>query len=183
MGCNINKIERFFLISLIVMLVITAITPPQIILAAPNTLEEIQITFNPSGSVDMNITPTVYDYSTVAMETSVASGSFTIWNNGTIPMKLSAQTNVTTDELDMECDGDGNGGSPPGQDFFSLQFTGAATWASSNLAYIVNSSTIELDNTFPSKGQETFTVTIWVGNCSADHPSQTTQINFTAAAA
>ena len=172
MGCNGNKIQRFFLIGLVLMLVITAFMPQQIVLAD----ESITVTFNPTGSVIGDVSPNIIDYGGVTMGGSEASSSLTLWNNGTVQMDTDVETNKTT--ADMECDGDGVGGSLA-EDFFALQFTNTAL--DGNNLYISNTSAsqTQLDTGLAGGNSDTFEVTIHIDSASAEHATQTTWINFT----
>lgn len=161
------------------MLVITAITPPQIILADTGS-DELRITFDPVGQVDGNVSPESFDYDAVLMNTSEESGDFTLWNNGTIRMKCEAETNVTTEEGDMECDG--NGGTLA-EDFFSLNFTSTTLSGASNFISNSSGSKTELEANLTGLSSGTFKITINLGTCSADHLQQNTTVNFTFSAA
>jgi hypothetical protein len=178
MGCNEDKIKKFLLITFVVMLIVTAITPPQITLA--DSYDVVKVSFNPAGVVDGNVTPLTYDYGAVTMSSSEESGDFTLTNEGTIAMQCTVYTNVTTDETNMECDG--NGGTLA-EDFFSMNFT--TTSLSGADSFISNSSGSQttLETSLAGSTSDTFRITIHVGTCSADHGGQNTSVNFTFAAA
>ena len=176
MGCTKDKIKRLVLISLVVTMIVSAITPP--IMAADDT---IHVTFDPEGDVSLEVSPTNCNFSTVDANTSEEIGfDFTLYNNGTIPMQTDCETNVTTDEGDLECDG--NGGNTA-DDFFCLQFTD--TTMDGDDSFISNSSGAQttLDNSLLAGGSDTFRITIHLSNLSANHSWQTTTINFTGSVA
>ena len=167
------KIEKLFLIGFVVMLLLMAFMSPQVILAD----ESITVTFDPQGSVIGDVAPNSYDYAGVTMGGSEASGDFTLWNNGTIQMDTDVETNVTT--ADMECDGDGVGGSLA-EDFFALQFTDTAF--AGDDAYISNNSgspTLLSTGLSGDHTYGTFKITIHIDSASADHDAQSTWVNFT----
>jgi hypothetical protein len=172
MGCKM-KLEKYFLIGLVIMLVITAIMPPQLVLAD----ESVTITFDPTGSVIGDVSPNSFDFAGVTMGGNEDSGDFTLWNNGTVQMDTDVETNATT--ADMECDGDGVGGSLA-ENFFALQFT--STSFDGNNAYISNSSAsrTSLEAALPGGGTSgTFKLRIYIDSASADHAAQSTWVNFT----
>lgn len=170
-----DKIERFFLISLIVMLVITAIAPPAIV---ADTSDTIHVTFDPTGEVNISITPPTLNFSTVTANSNKEStASFTLWNNGTIYMNTTCNTNLSTDEGNLTLDPDGT----PETDYYSLQFTNTAF--EGNDEYIPSASTVILNQSLAPSGSGTFYVTIHLGYINDDYGWQTTTINFTASAA
>ncbi len=176
MGCKM-KLEKYFLIGLVMMLVITAFMPQHIVLG-DGASDELQISFDPTGSVDGNVSPEVCNFSTVAMSSNEETAfDFTLYNNGSIPMLATGQQNQSTDEGDMDCDGDGD----PGEDFYSLRITDTALSGNNNYINDVAAETLELS--LAGESSDTFKLTIYLGTCSADHDWQTTQVNWTFTAA
>jgi len=93
---------------------------PQQIVLGDGASDTLSVTFDPTGSVDGNVTPEVCNFSTVAMESSEETTfDFTLYNNGSIPMLAVGQQNQSTDEGDMTCAGGGG----PGNDEYSLRIT------------------------------------------------------------
>ena len=175
MGCSRDKIEKLLLAGIVVMLVL-AVATPQITMAADDT---ILVTFDPSGSVSLDVAPEFLNFSTVTANSNEESGTtFTIWNNGTIAMKTDCETNYSTDEGDLDCYGDGT----PGYNNFSLRFT--STTMDGNNAYISNTSAsrTNLDLSLLATGSETFKISIYLGYLYDDYGWQTTLVNFTGSA-
>ena len=174
MGCNRKKTKKFIVAFLVIITLIATITPP-IIMAADDT---IHVTFDPSGSVSLDVSPQNLNFSTVSADgNEESSTTFTLYNNGSIAMKTDCDTNATTDEGDLTLDDDGS----PTEDYFSLQFTSAAALDGNN-NYIPSAGTT-LDNSLAASGSETFKITIYLGPISTDHGWQTTTVNFTGTAA
>lgn len=176
MGCKKDIRKDLFLISTILMLVFAIITP-SMSMAADDT---INVTFDPSGSVSLDVSPQELNFSTVNADSNEESGTtFTIWNNGTIAMKTECEANTTTDEENLSCDGDGT----PGYDNFSLRFT--STTMDGDDAYISNSSSSRttLDNSLGASASDTFKISIYLGYLNDDYGWQTTTVNFTGSAA
>jgi hypothetical protein len=176
MGC-IRDVKRDIFLIITVLMLIFAIITPSITMAADDT---IHVTFDPSGSVTLDVSPQELNFSTVnANSNEESSTTFTIWNNGTISMKTECETNTTTDEGNLSCDGDGT----PGYDNFSLRFT--STTMDGNNEYISNSSASKttLDNSLAAAGSDTFKITIYLGYLNDDFGWQTTTVNFTGSAA
>ena len=140
--------------------------------------DTIHITFDPSGSVSLDVAPYYLNFSTVSASGSEESSTtFTLYNNGSIAMSTACDTNTTTDTGNLTLDSNGS----PAEDNFSLQFTTAPN-LDGNTAYI-SSSGMTLDNSLAGSGSETFKITIHLGSISTDFSWQTTTINFTGTAA
>ncbi len=152
---------------------------PQHIVLGDGAGDTLSITFDPSGSVDGNVSPEAYDFGAVTLSGSEETLiDFTLYNNGTIAMDSTGQQNQSTDEGDMDCAGGGG----PGEDEYSIRITDAAG-IDGDTNYINDVGTTVLDNSLASLGSETFKLTIYLGSASSDHPQQTTQVNWTFAAA
>lgn len=169
MGCEKKKMGKLLATIFIVTLVITAIISP-VIIAVEDT---IIVTFNPTGSVTLDVAPELFDFDTVASNGNEESAnSFTLYNNGTMNMQTTCDTNSSTLNLTLDADG------TPGEDYFSLQFTSASNFEGNN-AYITTASSMTLNNTLAPSGSDTFKLTIHLGVISVDHPEQNTTVNFT----
>lgn len=166
-----NKLYVYVYVVVALMICI-ALSP--VIIAA--TEDEITVTFDPDGQIDLDISPGILNFGSVQAENSEESiQTITLYNNGTLAMQTTCETNVTTEVGNMECDGDGT----PGLDFFSFQLT--STSMDGNNAYISNNtgSPTTLDNSMNPSGSDTFKITIYIGSLSANHTTQTTTVNFT----
>ena len=169
MGCEKKKMGKLLVTIFIITLVMTAIISP-VIIAVEDT---IIVTFDPTGSVTLDVAPELFDFSTVTSNSNEeSSGSFTLYNNGTVYMKTTCNTNSSTQNLTLDADG------TPGDDYFSLQFTSAANFEGNN-AYITTASSMTLNNTLAPSGSDTFKLTIHLGVITVDHPEQNTTVNFT----
>ena len=97
--------KKILLVGLISAMLISALTP--IVMAA--TEEGITITFDPSGNIDIDVSPNASDLGTAGANdwTNTTGGTFTLFNNGSTSMDTEIKTNATTDSSDMELDDDG----------------------------------------------------------------------------
>ena len=110
------KIDKLYVYVVTTLMICIALSP--VIMAA--TEDQITVTFDPDGQIDIDVSPETLAFGSVQADNSEESTqTLTLYNNGTLSMQTTCETNVTTDEGNMECDGDGT----PSQDFFSLQFT------------------------------------------------------------
>ena len=88
-------------------------------------------------------------------------------------MQTVAESNSSTDGGTLSLDEDGS----PGLDSFSLRFTD--TTMDGNNQYIPHASTVTLDASLNPGSSDTFKVSIYLGQISANHSWQKTQINLT----
>ncbi len=173
MGCNKEKTKEIIIAFLIVTIFLSTFMLP-ISIAADDT---IHVTFDPTGSVSLDVSPQTLNFSTVTANGNEESGTtFTLYNNGTIAMQTDCDTNATTDEGDLTLDADGS----PTEDTYSLRFT--STTMDGDDAYITDAG-VTLDNSLSASGSDTFKITIYLGPISTDHGWQTTTVNFTGTAA
>lgn len=141
MGCK--KISRFVLyrkaghakdslvIALIVTMLITAITPLAI---AGEHAETINVTFTPSGDLDIIVSPNTATWASVAINDSVAhnsdeggNSSYTLSNNGGLDAHIWVFTNDSTDSNDWDLDGTGWEDGFTGSDLFALRLCNSTT--------------------------------------------------------
>jgi hypothetical protein len=173
MGCNKEKIKKLLLSSFVTILIFLAIATPVVI----GENSTINVTFDPQGSVTLDVTPATLNFSTVdANGNEESSSAFTLYNNGTISMNTTADTNSTTDTKELTLDEDGS----PIEDYFSLQFTDCASFEGDD-AYITDAGMTLNKTLTPATQSGTFKVTIHLGDISANHSWQATTINFTGA--
>ncbi len=160
-----KKIVLTFLVSA---MVITATTP--LVMAAIE--DNVHITFDPDGSIDIDVSPASYDFgSAVAGIWTNSSGSyFTLYNNGTVPMDTQIKSNATTDETTMNLSTAGN----PGLDEYSFNTDGL-----SNDMWVPNSYGTESDTSLNPSASQSFEICLLLGtSLSANHTTQHTTIYF-----
>lgn len=182
MGCDkVNKIsflekERRINNKIVILLVgtmlVTAITP--VVLAGPQA--NIKVTFNPTGTVDLDVFPDNASFGSVVFESANnwpteggTDTSYTLYNNGTVAADVYIFSNATTDSGSMSLDIDG--ASIP-VDGYSLDVTGSEA----KQIAIVNASWI---NALAASGTATFGLNLDLGAGSEDWVAQTTRINIT----
>ena len=160
-----KKIVLTFLVSA---MVITATTP--LVMAA--TEDNVHITFDPDGSIDIDVSPASYAFgSAVAGIWTNSSGSyFTLYNNGTVPMDTQIKSNATTDETTMTLNTAGN----PGLDEYSFNTSGF-----SNDMWVPSSYGTESDTSLNPSASQDFDICLLLGtSLSANHTTQNTTIYF-----
>jgi hypothetical protein len=142
----------------------------QIVWAA--TEDTVIITFDPDGSIDIDINLATYNFSSAVAGTWTNStgGAFTIYNNGTVPMDTQIRSNASTDEGDMDLN---ESGIAPRSDEYAIYIIGLDTEN-----YVNSSYTIEFDQSLFPLDSKTFDIGLLMGNLSANHTWQTTTIFF-----
>jgi len=153
---------------LVTFIMITATTP--LVLAA--TEDTVIITFDPDGDIDIDVNISYYNFSSVVagIWSNTTGGTFTLYNNGSIPMDTEIRTNASTDEGDMNLN---QSDVPPGMDEYAIYIEGL------DFENYVNSSyTIEFDQGLNPSDSKTFDVCLLLGNISTNHSWQTTTIYF-----
>ena len=169
MGCEKKKMGKLLVTILIITLVITAIISPGI-MALEDT---ITVTFNPTGGVTLDVAPEVFNFSTVTSNANEETAdSFILYNNGTMDMQTTCNTNSSTLNLTLDADG------TPASDNFSLRFTSATNFEGDD-AYIPTASSVTLNNSLAPDASDSFKITIYLGVITVDHPWQNTTVNFT----
>jgi hypothetical protein len=156
-------------ISILISLILFTFTSP-IILAA--TEDTVIITFDPDGDIDIDVNLSYYNFSSVVagIWSNTTGGTFTLYNNGTIPMDTQIRSNASTDEGDMDLN---QSGIAPQQDEYAIYIEGL------DFENYVNSSyTIEFDQGLNPNDSKTFDICLLLGNISANHSWQTTTIYF-----
>lgn len=167
MGC-IREIKKVNVLLVSTML-LAAFTP--IVMAA--TTDDLIITFNPDGDIDIDVNMSSYNFSSVLANTwsNTTGGTFTLYNNGTVAMDTRIKTNATTDETDMSLNATGTA---PQQDEYAIYIEGL-----DNPQYLESSYNLYLDSALLPQDSKTFDVCLRIGlNLSANHSWQTTTISF-----
>ena len=155
--------------SILVSLILLASASPLVLAATEDT---VIITFDPDGDIDIDVNLSYYNFSSVVagIWSNTTGGTFTLYNNGTIPMDTEIRTNASTDEGDMDLN---QSGIAPQMDEYAIYIIGL------DFENYVNSSyTIEFDQGLLPNDSKTFDIGLLLGNISANHTWQTTTIYF-----
>ena len=155
--------------SILVSFIMLAATTPLVLAATEDT---VIITFNPDGDIDIDVNLSFYNFSSVVsgIWSNTTGGTFTLYNNGTIPMDTEIRTNASTDEGDMDLN---ESGVPPDTDEYAIFIEGL------DFENYVNSSyTIEFDQGLNPSASKTFDICLLLGSISTNHSWQTTTIYF-----
>jgi hypothetical protein len=167
MGC-IREIKKINVL-LVSTMILAAFTP--IVMAA--TTDDLIITFNPDGDIDIDVNISAYNFSSVLANSwsNTTGGTFTLYNNGTVSMDTRIKTNASTDEGDMDLNATGTA---PQQDEYSLKIQGLDT-----TAFLESSYNVYFDTALLPSDSKTFDIHLRLGvNLSANHSWQTTTISF-----
>jgi hypothetical protein len=154
---------------LVTLIILAGFTP--LVWAA--TEDTVIITFDPDGNIDIDISYSSYNYSTVYANSwaNTSTGYFTLYNNGSVPMDTQIRTNASTDETNMALN---ESGVPPGTDEYAiyiedLDFPG----------YLNSSYVGDFDQNLNPLDSKTFDICLLLGvNLSANFSWQTTTIYF-----
>ena len=117
MGCKM-EIKKINVI-LVVTIIFAAFTPH--VLSA--TTDDLIITFDPDGEIDIDVNISQYDFGSIQANTwtNTSGGTFTLYNNGTVAMDTRIKTNTSTDEGDMDLN---QTGVAPVQDEYAIYIEG-----------------------------------------------------------
>jgi hypothetical protein len=165
MQMEIKKIN----VILVVTFILAAFTPH--ILAA--TTDDLIITFDPDGDIDIDVNISQYDFGSIQANTwtNTSGGTFTLYNNGTVSMDTRIKTNATTDEADMSLNASGIA---PVQDEYAIYIEGLDLEQYLGIAYGQY-----FDSALLPQDSKVFDVCLLIGvNLSANHSQQTTTISF-----
>jgi hypothetical protein len=167
MGCKmeIKKVN----VLLVTTMILAAFTP--LVMAA--TEDDLIITFDPDGDIDIDVNISAYNFSKVQANswTNTTGGTFTLYNNGSVAMDTRIKTNATTDEGDMSLNASGT---PPQQDEYAIYIEGL-----DSELYLENAYNEYFDTVLLPQDSKTFDVCLRIGiNLSANHSWQTTTISF-----
>jgi len=157
---------------LITLIILAGFTP--LVWAA--TEDTVIITFDPDGNIDIDISYSSYNYSTVYANTwaNTSGGYFTLYNNGSVPMDTEIKTNSTTDPVGSGQMSLNASGVPPSTDEYAiyiedLDFPG----------YLTTAYGIDFDQSLNPLDSKTFDICLLLGlNLSANFSWQTTTIYF-----
>ena len=169
-----GKIKKTLGIFIVTTMLIAAITP--LVYAANEHSDDITVTFDPSGNIELDISPETANFSAVTFETSVnwpteggTDTSYTLYNNGSVAADVFIKGNHSTDSGDMDLQG------TPGSittDEYCLNFTG------SNAQQITSTNTSWTES-FDADTTITFGINLQLDDGSSDFGWQTTTINIT----
>jgi len=154
---------------LVATMILAAFTP--LVMAA--TTDDLIITFDPDGDIDIDVNISSYDFSKVQANSwkNTTGGTFTLFNNGTVAMDTRIKTNASTDEGDMDLNATGT---PPQQDEYAIKIQGLDLEQ-----YLESSYNQYFDTVLLPQDSKTFDVCLRIGiNLSANHTAQTTTISF-----
>ena len=168
MGCD--KIKKTLIIPLIFVVIVAVATPMTF-------ADHVTVTFNPSGTVDIDVNQSSANFSTVTFGSRNnrptdldTDTSFTVYNNGTAAAQVFIFSNASTDSGDMSLN---SGGGGPANDEYNINVTG------SDAQVITSSSTSWIDPLAAGGGAVTFGLILDVGTGSSNFDWQTTRINVT----
>jgi len=156
MGCNkINKdfyrkkadhIKVPLIVSLVITMVITAITP----VAIASHEADINVTFDPEGDIDIAVSPTTATWvaTPIPLNTTdndpdegAGTGVYTITNSGSVAAHIWVHANTTSDGGDWTLDNDGSW-AVDADDTFAIQInnqTAGSQWiTNTNASWIAN---------------------------------------------
>jgi hypothetical protein len=155
--------------SILVSFIMLVATIP-IVLGA--TVDNVIITFDPDGDIDIDVNLSFYNFSSVVagVWSNTTGGTFTLYNNGTIPMDTEIRTNASTDEGDMDLN---ESDIPPQMDEYAIYIEGLDFQD-----YVNSSYTIDFDQGLNPSESKTFDICLLLGNISTNHSWQTTTIYF-----
>lgn len=165
---RIGKDKKIGFTILVSFIMLAATTP--LVLAA--TVDTVIIIFDPDGDIDIDVNLSFYNFSSVVagIWSNTTGGTFTLYNNGTIPMDTEIRTNASTDEGDMDLN---ESGVPPAMDEYAIYIEGL------DFENYVNSSyTIDFDQGLNPSESKTFDICLLLGNISTNHSWQTTTVYF-----
>ena len=178
MGCRKSKsilksgsdIKKIMFAWLVLMLWLSVLTP---IVLADTT--DIHVTFNPEGTVDIDVSPKTYDFGNVnagGYNNSSGMGAlyFTLYNNGTVTMDTQIFSNVTTDSDELALDV-----AAPGQNEDRFRTHNLDTDA-----YIPSAIGADFDSALAASGTKDFDINLTMGSSLTENfAQQRTMINLT----
>ncbi len=161
-----NKKIFVFLITIILL----AVSTPLVIAA---TEDDLIITFNPDGDIDIDVNLTTYNLSSIVVNqwSNTTGGTFTLYNNGTVAMDTQIKSNATTDEGDLSLNASGV---PPGNNEYAIYIIGLDLEN-----YVTTAYGLDFDVNLAPSASKTFDVGLLLGSSlSANYSWQTTTISF-----
>ncbi len=117
----------------------------------------ISVTFDPDGVIDIDVSPKSYGFGTVQIGTweNTTGSTFTLYNNGTIPMDTQIKTNATTDSTQLTLDADGT----PGVNQYSFRTDGL-----DSDGYITTAYAGDVDSALSASGSKGFDLCLNIGS-------------------
>ncbi|MCX6665862.1 MAG: hypothetical protein NT038_07395 [Euryarchaeota archaeon] len=172
MGCKKKVIvdwaddtKNILMVFLVMSMWISTLTP--LVLADETS---ISITFDPNGTVDIDVTPRSSAFGAILIGSWVntTGSTFTLYNNGTVAMNTQIKSNATTDSTQLTLDTNGN----PGADAYSLYTSGLDT-----NGYITAVYGGDFDTAIAAGGNKGFDLCLNMGSSlSSNFTLQTTTI-------
>ena len=153
----------------VTIMVIAGFTP--VVWAA--TEDSVIITFDPEGTIDIDVSYSSYNYSSVFAQAwkNTTGGYFTLYNNGTVPMDTRIKTNATTDQTDMSLNASGT---PPTTDEYAIYIEDL-----DSPGYLTTTYSKVFDTNLLPADSKTFDICLYIGvNITANFSWQTTTIYF-----
>jgi len=159
-----KRCECIFLILLIVL----TFTLPMVLGA---TSDSIYVTFDPTGTIDIDLAPAGADIGSVTADSSkgTATDEFTLYNNGSVGADTQIEANATTDSGELTLDPDGS----PETNYFSLEVTGTAP------NQYITADPVNWQQDLAPGDSVTFGIKVYLGQISADYGQQKVTINVT----
>ncbi len=156
----------------LIAIMLIATTP--LVLAA--TEDNVIITFDPDGDIDINVDIVAYNFSSFVANTwsNTTGSTFTLYNNGTVSMDTSIKTNDSTDTGVMDLN---TSSAAPGNDEYAIYITGLDNFNQ----YVNNTYALYgfYDTALVPDDSEQFDICLLLGtNLSANHSWQMTTIYF-----
>ncbi len=167
MGCGMQYRKIYGI--LVIVMIIAGFTP--LVWAA--TEDSVIITFDPDGNIDIDVSYTSYNFSSVYPNSwkNSTGGYFTLYNNGTVPMTTQIKTNASTDETDMSLNASGV---PPATDQYAIYIEDVDF-----PDYLTTAYSHVFDTGLNPVDSKTFDICLLMGtNITANHSWQTTTIYF-----
>jgi len=163
---EIRKISVFIIAALMIGALITPL-----VLAA--TEDNVVITFDPDGDIDINVDAATYNFTTSqanAWDNTTAS-YFTCYNNGTVAMDVEVNASEHSNEGDMWLN---ESTSAPSQDEYAIYIKGFTPGG-----YVNSSYTYEHETGILPDDNTQFGISLLIGtNLSANHSWQTVTVYF-----
>ena len=157
------------------MMLFATFSPIPISIVKAATTDTIQITFDPQGNISIDVSPDNYNFSTFwsYSNQSTTGTYFTMWNNGTVDnMQTTIQITDSPPQLTID-----ETNVPTADDNYALYLIGGTV--SGLDAWVLESTTIQLDSDLDRAGTETFGFTLYMSNITANHTWQSFNLTLT----
>lgn len=161
------NMKKILLAGLISAMLVSALTS----IAMAATEEGITITFDPTGTIDIDVSPNSYAFgaATANTWTNSTGSEFTLYNNGSTSMDTQIKANATTNSGNMTLDPDGVS---IAMDNYSLNTTGLDTDAWITTSYGA------VDSALAALGSTSFDLCLKLADISQDWGLETTTVYF-----